>query len=160
MRYLSEAIDDFDLVDAVDAGAEAAVHAKYLVVDDDREGEEVEHVGEVVPDVGVAVLAVALGVEAVGLRYASRLVVASDEVHAGRVAEFKADKEGDCLDGEEAAIYVVSWMIENVSKTLMRFQSGESLVLNHNWKALSTRALSWTAHLKKGNWCPDKSHRF
>ena len=78
VRDLPEAIDDFDLVDAVDAGAEAAVHAEDLVVDDDGQGEEVEHVGEVVPDVGVAVFAVAFGVEAVGLRYASGLVVAAD----------------------------------------------------------------------------------
>ena len=98
VRYLAEAIDDFDLVDAVDAGTQAAVHAEDLVVDDDREGEEVEHVGEVVPDVGVAVFAVALGVEAVGLGDAAGLVVAADEVHAGGVAQFEADEEGDCFD--------------------------------------------------------------
>ena len=98
VRYLPEAIDDFDLVDAVDAGTEAAVHAEDLVVDDDGEGEEVEHVGKVVPDVGVAVFAVALGVEAVGLGDAAGLVVAADKVHAGRVAQFEADEEGDCFD--------------------------------------------------------------
>lgn len=35
VRDLSEAIDDLDLVDAVDAGAQAAVHAEDLVVDHD-----------------------------------------------------------------------------------------------------------------------------
>lgn len=87
---LAEAVDDLDLVDGVDGGREAAVHAEDLVVDDDGEGEEVEHVGEVVPDVGVAVLAGALGVEAVGLGHASRLVVAADQVHAVRVPELEA----------------------------------------------------------------------
>ena len=98
VRYLAEAIDDFDLIDAVDAGTQAAVHAEYLVVDDDGEGEEVEHVGEVVPDVGVAVFAVAFGVEAVGLGDATGLVVAADKVHARGVAQFEADEEGDCFD--------------------------------------------------------------
>lgn len=78
VRNLPEAIDDLDLVDAVYARTQAAVHAEYLVVDHDGQREEVEHVGEVVPDVGVAVFAVAFGVEAIGLRYASRLVVPSD----------------------------------------------------------------------------------
>ena len=54
------------------------MHAEDLVIDHDGQREEVEHVREVVPDVGVAVLAVAFGVEAVGLGYASGLVVAAD----------------------------------------------------------------------------------
>jgi hypothetical protein len=84
------------------------MYAEYLVVDDDGEGEIVKHVCEVVPDVRVAVLARALSVEAVGLRYAARFVVAADEVHAVRVAEFEADEEGDGLDAEEAAVDVVA----------------------------------------------------
>ena len=91
------------------------MHAEDLVVDDDREGEEVEHVGEVVPDVRVAVFAVAFGVEAVGLGDAAGLVVAADEVHAGGVAQFEADEKGDCFDREKATIYVVAWMRASVS---------------------------------------------
>lgn len=88
------------------------MHTEDLVVDDDAEGEEVEHVGEVVPDVGVAVFASAFGVEAVGLGDAAGFVVAADEVHAVRVAEFEADEEGYGFDGEEAAVDVVAW-VEN-----------------------------------------------
>lgn len=105
---LAEPVDDLDLVDGVDRGRQAAVHAEDLVVDDDRQGQEVEHVGEVVPHVGVAVLARALGVEAVGLRHAARLVVAADQVHAVRVPELEADEEGYGLDAEHAAVYVVA----------------------------------------------------
>ena len=86
------------------------MHTEDLVVDDDAEGQEVEHVGEVVPDVCVAVLAVAFRVETVGLGHAARFVVAADEVHAGWVAELEADEEGDCFDGEEAAVDVVTWV--------------------------------------------------
>ena len=62
--------------------------AEYLVVDDHAEGQKVKHVGKVVPDVGVAVLARALGVEAVRLRHASRLVVSSDQSDAVGVSQF------------------------------------------------------------------------
>ena len=84
------------------------MHAEDLVVDYDGQCEEVEHVGEVVPHVRVAVFAGALGVETVGLGYTPGFVVAADEVDAVRVAEFEADEEGDCFDGEEAAVDVVA----------------------------------------------------
>lgn len=84
------------------------MHAEDLIVDDDTEGEEVEHVCEVVPDVGIAVFAGALGVEAVGLGDATGFVVSADEVDSGRVAKFKADKERDCFHAEEAAVDVVA----------------------------------------------------
>lgn len=109
MWDLSEAIDNFDLVDAVDAWGQAAVDAEYLVVDDDGERQEVEHVREVVPDVGVAVFARALGVEAIGLGYAAGFVVAANEVHSSWVAELKAHEEGDGFNAEHAAVDIVAW---------------------------------------------------
>ena len=60
--------------------------AEYLVVDDDAEGEIVEHIGKVVPYIGVAVFAGALGVEAVGLRHAAGLVISSYQMDAAGVS--------------------------------------------------------------------------
>lgn len=108
MRDLSKPINNLNLIDRMDRRRQPAVHAEDLIVDDDAEGEKVEHVGEVVPDVGVAVFAGAFGVEAVGLGDAAGLVVAADEVDAVWVAEFEADEEGDGFDAEEAAVDVVS----------------------------------------------------
>jgi hypothetical protein len=105
---LAEAVDDLDLVDGVNRGRQAAVHAEDLIVDDDGQGEEVEHVGEVVPHVGVAVLARALGVEAVRLCDATRLVVAADEMDAVRVAQLQAYEERDGLNRKEAAVDIVA----------------------------------------------------
>ena len=78
MRYLPEPIDDFDLIDTVYAWTQPAMHAENLVVDHDGKGEEIEHVGEVMPDIGVAIFAVAFGIKAIGLCYPARLVVAPD----------------------------------------------------------------------------------
>ena len=109
MGYLSEAVDDLDLIDGVYGGRQAAVDAEDLVVDDDRQGEEVEHICKVVPHVCVAILAGALGVEAVRLCDAAGLVVAADEMDAVRVAQLQAYEERYGLDGEEASVDVVTW---------------------------------------------------
>lgn len=65
MWYFSKPVDDLDLVNAVYARTQATVNAEDLIVDDARQTEVVEHVGEVVPDGRVPILSTALGVEAV-----------------------------------------------------------------------------------------------
>jgi len=62
------------------------VHAEYLVVDDDRQRQEIEHVSKVMPYICIAVFSRALGVEAVRLGYATRFVVATDEVDSVWIA--------------------------------------------------------------------------
>lgn len=104
----SEAVDDLDLIDTMDARRQTAVDAEDLVVDDAGEGEVVEHVGEVMPDGGVAVLATTFGIEAVGLSDSSGLVVAADEMNAMGIAKFETDQKRDGLYTKEAAINVVA----------------------------------------------------
>ena len=58
------------------------MNAEDLVVDHHAECQEVEHVGEIVPDVGVAVFPGTFSIEPVGLGYAAGFVVSSDEVDA------------------------------------------------------------------------------
>lgn len=84
------------------------MYAKDLVVYDHGQSEKVEHVGEVVPHVRVAIFARALGVEAVRLGDTARLVVAADEVDAVGIAQLQADKEGDGLNGEEPAVDIIA----------------------------------------------------
>lgn len=79
-----------------------------LVLDESGEGEEVEEVGEVLPDVGVAVLAETLVVEAVDLRDLARLVVAAEDGDALGVADLEGDEQGNCLDGVVATVDVVA----------------------------------------------------
>jgi len=56
------------------------VHAEDLVVDHDAQGEEVEHVGEVVPDIGVAVFSCTLSIEPVRLGNAAGFMVPTDKM--------------------------------------------------------------------------------
>ena len=108
MGDFAETINNLNLVDAVNRRREAAVHTEDLVVDDDAKGEEVEEVGEVMPHICSAVLALAFSVEAVGLGHATRFVVAADQGYAARVAKLEADEEGDGLDTEESAVDIVA----------------------------------------------------
>ena len=95
MGNLAKAIDDFDLVDGVNGGREATVDTEDLVVDDHAEGQKIEHIGEIVPDICVAVFAGALGIEAVGLRHTPRLMIPTDQMYTVRVSQFKTDKQGN-----------------------------------------------------------------
>lgn len=67
-----------DLVEGADFGAESAVHAEDFAVDDGCEGEKVEDLTARLPDRGVAVLLLALLVEAVDLGNLPGLMVAAD----------------------------------------------------------------------------------
>jgi len=58
------------------------MNAEYLIVDDHTQGKEVEHVGEIMPDIGIAVLSCAFGVKSIRLSNATRLMVAANEVNA------------------------------------------------------------------------------
>lgn len=82
MGYLAETVNDLYLVDGMDGRRESTVHAEDLVVDHDAQGQKVEHVGEVVPDVRVTVFPRALGVEAVGLCDTAGFVVPADKVYS------------------------------------------------------------------------------
>ena len=64
--------------------------AEYFVVDNGCEGEEVEDVGAVAPDVSGAVLAEALVVKSVDLGDLSALVVAPDQGDSLGVAYFES----------------------------------------------------------------------
>ena len=65
-----------------------------LVVDQRRQRQVVEQVGEVFPHVGVAVFAQAFVVEAVDLGDLAGFVVAAEDGDALGVADFEGDEEG------------------------------------------------------------------
>lgn len=62
------------------------MHTEYLVVDHNAEGQIIEHVGEIMPHVGITVFAGTFGVEAVGLGNAARLMVAADKMNSFWIA--------------------------------------------------------------------------
>lgn len=69
------------------------MHAENLVVDNDGQRQEIEHVRKVVPYICIAVFSRALGVEAVRLGDATRFVVATNEVDSMWIAQLQADQK-------------------------------------------------------------------
>ena len=65
VRDLNLAIDCPDLVDGLDLRTESAVHAEDLAVDDRSNGQVIEHLGAVLPRIGVAVFPINLVVKSI-----------------------------------------------------------------------------------------------
>ena len=80
----------------------------YLALNQSSEGEVVEEVGEVSPDVGVAIFAQAFVVEAVHLGDLPRFVVSAEDCYTVAIAKLEGNKEGDRLDGIVPPIDIIT----------------------------------------------------
>ena len=67
MGNFLESLKGADVVECFDAGGQSSMQAEELVLNDCGEWNEIEKFSQTLPDVGVAVLAAALIVEAVNL---------------------------------------------------------------------------------------------
>ena len=83
------------------------MHAEDLVVDHDAEGQEIEHIREIVPDIGVAVLAGAFCVETVRLGDAAGFMISANQVDTLGVSKLEADEKRYRFDTKEATVDIV-----------------------------------------------------
>eukprot|EP00567_Pseudictyota_dubia_P007413 CAMPEP_0197436974 /NCGR_PEP_ID=MMETSP1175-20131217/4295_1 /TAXON_ID=1003142 /ORGANISM="Triceratium dubium, Strain CCMP147" /LENGTH=357 /DNA_ID=CAMNT_0042966381 /DNA_START=566 /DNA_END=1640 /DNA_ORIENTATION=- len=97
-------IDDSDLVQGVDAGAQPAVDREDLILDDGAETEVVEYLCAIPPHIDAPVLAQALVVEAVDLRDLTALVISTDERDAIRVTHLESEKQKEGFHGVVAPV--------------------------------------------------------
>lgn len=58
-----------------------SMYAENLIVDHHTEGQEVKHIGKIMPNIGVSVFARAFRIETVGLGHAPRLMISSNQMH-------------------------------------------------------------------------------
>lgn len=98
MGNLLDSVERPNVVERVDARGKTAVQAKDLVVNQGGERKIVEKVGKVLPDVGVAILAQALVVEAVYLCDLARFVVAAQNGDAVGVSDLEGDEQSDSFN--------------------------------------------------------------
>ena len=97
-----------DRVEAIQAGRQTTVQAEDLILHDCRERQVVEQIGEVLPDVGIAVLAHALVVEAIHLGDLATLVIAAQDRDSVSESHLQTDEQSDSLDRVVASVDVVT----------------------------------------------------
>lgn len=108
MWHLLDAIQGTNVIERIDGGRQTSVQAKNLVLDQCGEREIVKQVGEVFPDVGVAILPKALVIESIDLSDLSTLMVAAKNRHAIFVSNLEGDEQRDGFDGIITAVNIVS----------------------------------------------------
>lgn len=84
------------------------MESENLIIDDGSQRQEVEQIGIVSPDVGVAVFSKAFVIETVYLCNLPGFVVTTEDGHSVGVSNFECDEESDCLDGVVPAIDVIA----------------------------------------------------
>lgn len=108
MRHLLLSVNGPDLVQGLDAGAQAAVHAEDLSVNDGGEGEVVEDLCAVSPHRDASVLPETLVIEPVHLGDLPGLVVAADQVDSIWVAHLERQQQQEGLHTVEASVHKVA----------------------------------------------------
>ena len=108
MGNLLYTIQRTDVIECVDRGTQATVKAENLIIDEGGEGEVVEEVSEVFPDIRIAILSKAFVVEPVHLGDLTRLVVSTEDGDAVGIADFEGNKEGNSLDRVVSTVNIVT----------------------------------------------------
>ena len=98
MWYLLNPIQRSYVVEGVNAGRKAPVQTEYLVIDQRRQRQIVEEIGEKLPYIGIAILAEAFIVETVYLGNLARFVIASKNGDSLRISNFEGNKKCDRFD--------------------------------------------------------------
>jgi hypothetical protein len=107
--YLLYTVKGSDVVEGIDAWGETSVEAEDLIVDQGGKGEEIEEVGEVFPNVRIAIFPKALIVKAIDLCNLTRFVVATEDCNALGVSDFESNEESNCLYGIITSINVITY---------------------------------------------------
>lgn len=108
---VGDLLDAVELPDAVERrgpGRQAPVDAEDAPVDQRRDGQRVEEVGQQVPDAQAAELADALVVQPVRLGHGAALVVPPEQRHAVGVAHLQGEQQQDRLDAVVPPVDVVA----------------------------------------------------
>jgi len=91
MRDFLDTVERADVIKGVDGWAETSVEAENLILNEGCEGEEIEEVRKILPDIGVAVFSQTLIVESIDLCDLARLVISTKNGDSLRVSNFEAN---------------------------------------------------------------------
>lgn len=101
-------VEGSDVIQRINAWGETSVKAEDLIIDQGSEGEVIEEVGEVFPDIRIAILPEALIVEAIDLSDLAGFVVATEDCDSLGVSDFEGNEQCDGLNRVVTSINVVA----------------------------------------------------
>lgn len=101
-------IEGPNIVESVDRGTQTTVKAENLVFDKSGEGEVVKEIGEIFPDIGVAVFAQTFVVKSIDLCNLAGFVVSTENSDTLGVTDLKADEERDRFNRVVTTVHVVT----------------------------------------------------
>lgn len=108
MGNLLDPIEGPNIVESVDRGTQTTVKAENLVFDKSGEGEVVKEIGEIFPDIGVAVFAQTFVVKSIDLCNLAGFVVSTENSDTLGVTDLKADEERDRFNRVVTTVHVVT----------------------------------------------------
>jgi hypothetical protein len=108
MGNLLNTVERSDVIEGIDGGTQTTVQTEDLVLNEGGEGKVVEEVGEVFPNIGVAVFSQAFVVESIHLCNLTGLVVSAKDGDTLGVANFQANKESDGFDGVVSTVDIIT----------------------------------------------------
>ena len=86
MRDFLDSLNVFYVVDRLNSGGETCMHTEQIIVYDGTYREVIEKICYILPHIGIAVLTLAFGVEAIHLSDLAGLVIASQQSYAHRIS--------------------------------------------------------------------------
>ena len=101
-------IEGPNIVESVDRGTQTTVKAENLVFNESGEGKVVEEIGEIFPDIGVAVFAQTFVVKSIDLCNLAGFVVSTENSDTLGVTDLKADEERDRFNRVVTTVHVVT----------------------------------------------------
>ena len=108
MGNLLDPIEGPNIVESVDRGTQTTVKAENLVFDKSGEGEVVKEIGEIFPDIGVAVFAQTFVVKSIDLCNLAGFVVSTENSDTLGVTDLKANEERDRFNRVVTTVHVVT----------------------------------------------------
>ena len=106
--HFLDSIELVDIIKGFDVGWEAAMQAKYLIFHHCWQRQVIEEFDKSVPDIGTAVLALALIIEAVHLCDLPSFVVTSKDSESISESDFECNEQGDSFNWVVAPINVIT----------------------------------------------------
>ena len=108
VRYFLDSIQITCMIQGVNTGRESTVKTKDASGHNSRHGQEVKRISEVLPDIGIAVLAKTFIIESVDLSDLSAFMISSQNGNAIFVPDFKCDQESDGFQTVISSIDIVA----------------------------------------------------